>query len=120
MDKHPLYFETFLIIDGLWLVALWKWCRVSKLIVAAFGLNFLALSVANTLLNNHWLFYGHYNYLYVPLSLLFVASLTVLPQKYPVLFASPYDERDDDRDSLSFFSGVSLKDFRNFIASRGI
>ena len=120
MNRHPLYFETFVLIDFLWLLSLWKLCRVSKLIVAAFGLNFLVLSAGNMILDRHWLIYGYYDYLYTALSLLFVASLTVLPQKYPVLFASPYDERDDDRDIASFFLGVPLKNFRNFIGSRGI
>ena len=117
---HPWYFKAFLLIDFLWLMALWKLCRVSRLIVAAFGLNFLVLSVANTLLEKHWLFHGYYYYLYTALSLLFVASLTVLPQKYPLVFASPYDERDDDRDCASFFLGIPLKNFRNFLSSRGI
>lgn len=118
---NPIYFEVFALIDLIWLLVLWRICQVSKLIVVAFGLNFLLLSVANTLLHKHWLFHGYYDYLYVPLSLLFLASLTVLPQKYPVLFQSPYDERDDDRGSfVAFIAGVTSKDFRNFLSSRGI
>ena len=119
--EYTDFYPLFLTIDIVWLLMLLTVCGVSRLIAGTFAVNMFILSAMPLILVNHWFFHGLYDYLYVGLQLIFLATLTVLPQKYPRLFASPYNEKDDDRGSfVAFVAGVTSKNFCNFIASRGI
>ena len=119
VDTYALYYQIFMVVDLVWLILLWKFCGVSRVIVGIFAVNMTVLSTMPAVTANHWFFYELYDYSYTALQVVFVASLTILPSKYPLFFQSPYDERDNDEDSLRFFSGELLTNISNSIHTRG-
>lgn len=119
IDEYTAFYSAFFLVDAVWAVALWK-AGMSRIIFGVFLINLMALSLMPQILENHWFFHGLYDYIYLSLSVAFVASLTILPSKYPLFFQSPYDERDHDEDSLRFFSGELLTNLSNFIHASGL
>lgn len=81
-------------------------------------LSSLVLYVSQLVFTGESFFYDWYEMNYVILNGLFVASLTVLPDKYQIFFDV---ENDKDRDSfISFFVPILLKNVKNLIFRRSL